>query len=76
MDWGGTVSSVMTLKWDYHKRTSDIYMPGYVTNVLNKFHNDKPKHPQHTPSKYAMPVYGAKTYYAKKDDTPHISSKQ
>ena len=36
-DWGGTVYSGMTLKWDYHKCTCDISMPGYVTNVLNKF---------------------------------------
>jgi hypothetical protein len=27
-DWGGTVYSVITLKWDYCKRTCDISMPG------------------------------------------------
>jgi hypothetical protein len=44
-DWGGTVYSGMKLKWDYQKRTCDIFMPGYVTNVLNKFQHDAPKHP-------------------------------
>jgi hypothetical protein len=34
-DWGGTVYSVITLKWDYEKRTCDIFMPGYVNNVLS-----------------------------------------
>jgi hypothetical protein len=66
----------MTLKWDYKNRTCDIYMPGYVSNVLSKFQHDAPKHPQHTPSRYVMPVYGAKTQYATKDETPPITAKQ
>ena len=63
----------MILKWDYQKRTCDISMQGYVTNVLNKFQQDKPKQPQHTPSKYATPIYGAKEQYAKRDKTPTYS---
>jgi hypothetical protein len=27
-DWGGTVYSGMTLRWDYQKRTCDISTPG------------------------------------------------
>jgi hypothetical protein len=49
-DWGGAVYSGVMLKLDYHKRTCDISMPGYVTNILNKFQHAVPKHPQHTPS--------------------------
>jgi hypothetical protein len=60
-DWGDTVYSGMTLKWDYQKRTWDISMPGYFTNVFNKFQHDAPKHPQHTPSNYVTPIYGTKT---------------
>jgi hypothetical protein len=55
-DWGGTVYSGITLKWDYDKRTCDISMPGYVNNVLNKFQHDNPETPQHMPSKYVTPV--------------------
>jgi hypothetical protein len=44
-DWTATVYSGMTLKWDYVKRTCDISMPGYVSNVLCKFQHDAPKHP-------------------------------
>jgi hypothetical protein len=55
-DWKATVYSGMTLKWDYDKRTCDISMPGYVSNVLSKFQHDSPKHPQHTPSRYVTPV--------------------
>jgi hypothetical protein len=66
-DWGGTVYSGMTLKWDYQQHTCDISMPGYVTNVLNKFQHDAPKHPKHTPFKYVTPIYGDKTQYAARD---------
>jgi hypothetical protein len=75
-DWEGTVYSGMTLKWDYQQRTCDISMSGYVTNVLNKFQHDAPKNPQHTPSKYVTPIYGAKTQYATRDETSLLSANQ
>jgi hypothetical protein len=75
-DLGGTVYSGITLKWEYGKRTCDISMPGYVNNVLNKVQHDNPKTPQHTPSKYVTPVYGAKMQYATQDETPLLSAKQ
>jgi hypothetical protein len=75
-DWAGTVYSCMTLKWDCKHRTCDISMPNYVSNVLSKFQHDAPKHPQHTPSRYVTPVYGAKTQYATKDETPPLTAKQ
>jgi hypothetical protein len=58
---GGTIYSGMTLKWDYQKRTCDISMPGCVANFLNKFQHDNQINPQHTPPKFAIPVYGLKT---------------
>jgi hypothetical protein len=75
-EWVGTVYSGMALKWDYQQRTCDISMPGYVTFFFNKFQHDAPKHPQHTPSKYLTPIYGAKTQYTTRDETPLLSSKQ
>jgi hypothetical protein len=75
-DWTATVYSVMTLKWYYDKRTYDIPMPGYVSNVLSKFQHDSPKHPQHTPSQYVTPVYCAKTQYATTDETPPLTAQQ
>jgi hypothetical protein len=75
-DWEAKVYSGMSLKWDYKNRTCDISMPGYVSNVLRKFQHDAPKHPQHTPSKYVTPVYGAKTQYATKYETPPLTAKQ
>jgi hypothetical protein len=75
-DWTATVYSGMTLKWDYKNRTCKISMPRYVSNVLSKFQHDAPKHPQHTPSRYVTPVYGAKTQYATKDETPPLMAQQ
>jgi hypothetical protein len=74
-DWGGTLYSGMALKWDYQKRTCNISMPYYVTNVLSKFQHDNPKYPQHTPYIYITPVYGAKTQYATRDETPPLTAK-
>jgi hypothetical protein len=75
-DWSKTVYSGMTLKWDYKHRTCDISMPGYVSNVLRKFQHDAPRHPQHTPSRYVTTLYGAKTQYVTKDETPPLTAKQ
>jgi hypothetical protein len=74
--WTATVYSGMILKWDYDKRTCDISMPGYISNIFSKFQHDAPKHPQHTPYRYVMPVYGAKTQYATKDETPPLTAQQ
>jgi hypothetical protein len=71
-----TVYYGMTSKWDYGNRTCDISMPGYVSNVLSKFQHETPKHPQHTPSRYVSPVYGAKTQYATKDETIPLKAQQ
>jgi hypothetical protein len=75
-DWTAMVYSGMTLKWDYKYRTCDISMPDYVSNVLSKFQHDAPKHPQHTPSRYVTPVYGATNQYSTKDETPPLSAQK
>jgi hypothetical protein len=75
-DWSATVYSGMTLKWDNNKHTCDISMPGYVSNVLSKFQHDSPKHLHHTPSRYVTPVFGAKTQYAMRDETPPLTTTQ
>jgi hypothetical protein len=66
----------LTIDWITKNRTCAISMPGYVSNVLSKFQHDAPNHPQHTPSRYVTPVYGAKTQFATKDKTPPLTSTQ
>jgi hypothetical protein len=51
-------------------------MPGYVSNMQIKFQHDSPNHPQHTPSRYVTPIYGAKTQYATKDETLPLTATQ
>jgi hypothetical protein len=75
-DWEGKVYSGITFKWYYKNRTYDISMPGYVANVLSKFKHNTPKHPQHTPSRYDMPVYGSKTQYETQYETTTLTTKQ
>jgi hypothetical protein len=75
-DWTATVYSGVTLKWDYKNRICDISMPGYASKVLSKFQHDAPKHPQHNPSRYIAPVYGAKTQCSTKDETPPLTAQQ
>jgi hypothetical protein len=75
-DWEGAIYSGITLDWDYKKRTCDISMPGYITNVLNTFQHDAPRTPHHTSSKYITPVYGAKMQFATKDNSPPLTAKQ
>jgi hypothetical protein len=45
-------------------------------NVLSKFQHDAPNHPHYTPSRYVTPVYGAKTQYTTKDETPLLTAQQ
>jgi hypothetical protein len=66
-EWEEKVYYDMSFKWYYKNITCDMSMPSYVTNVLSKFQHETPKHPQHTPSRYGMLVYGAKTQYATQD---------
>jgi hypothetical protein len=75
-DWTATVYSGVNLKWDYTKRTCDISMPAYVSSVLSKFQHNAPKHPKYTPSRYVTPVYGDKTQYTTKDETPPLTAQQ
>jgi hypothetical protein len=75
-DWTAKLYSGMTLKWDYDKRTCDISMPGYVSNVLSKSQHDSPKHQHHTLSRYVTPVYSANTQYATKDETCPLTAQQ
>jgi hypothetical protein len=51
-------------------------MPGYITNVLNKFQHDAPRKPQYTPSTYISPVYGAKMQFSTQDNSPPLTAKK
>jgi hypothetical protein len=64
-DLTATVYSGMTLKWDYDKRTCDISMHGYVSNVLIKFQHD-------SPSTHSIPRHGM----SRRSTAPRLSMPQ
>jgi hypothetical protein len=66
-DWEANVYSGMSLKWDYKNRTCEISMPGYVSNVLNKFQHDAPQAPAtHTVQVRHARVWGQNSICNKK----------
>jgi hypothetical protein len=48
-DWTGDLYCRIKLNWDYHARTLDILMPGYIKKLLQKYKHCVPPKPQHFP---------------------------
>jgi hypothetical protein len=56
------------MKWDYVKRTVDLYMPGYANAVLRRFQHTDPVRPQHSPHNHQTINYGAKVQFVEPED--------
>jgi hypothetical protein len=69
VDWEGKLYCGISLAWDYDKRHVDLSMPKYVSAALHRFQHRKPTRQHHAPSRYTPPSYGAKTQYAKIDES-------
>jgi Reverse transcriptase (RNA-dependent DNA polymerase) len=67
-DWKGEIFIGLNLKWDYDNRTIDLSIKGYVQKALQQFKHEKPKRPQHAPSKWTAPQYGAAIQMVKPED--------
>ena len=59
----------MDLDWNYEKGYVDLSMKGYVKKALQRFQHPRPIRPQHSPSKWTPPDYGAKVQLAEPEDT-------
>jgi hypothetical protein len=70
IDWAGGLYFGLTLKWDYVNRIVDLSMPGYILEALHRFQHQMPSRPQHAPSSWTKPTYGANVQYA---DNPDVS---
>jgi hypothetical protein len=68
-DWTGTQYCGLTLNWDYTARTVDLSLPGYIENALIKFQHPAPTRPQHAPSAWTKPNYGAPQQLTDPPDT-------
>ena len=74
IDWKGEHYLGLTLKWNYAQGYVDISMPDYVKHALHEFQHPAPKRPEHSPSKWTAPIYGAKIQYAPPLDDGQILS--
>jgi hypothetical protein len=57
-DWDGQLYCGIQIKWDYHHRTVDLSMPGYIAAMLHKYQHPTNSLPQHAPYKWNEPIYG------------------
>ena len=58
VDWTGQHFCGMHLKWDYHKRTVELSLPGYINKALQRFRHPPPPRPEHSPHPWLPPNYG------------------
>ena len=73
IDWTGSLYCGIALKWDYHNKTVDISMPGYIKKVLQRFQHKCSK-PQHSAYQCAPKQYGKSAQLPlPPDDSPPLS---
>lgn len=69
IDWSGSLYCGLSLQWDYHARTMDMSMPGYIANMLHRFNHDA------TPPQYApFPVRPIQYGVTMQEEVPHDTS--
>lgn len=77
VDWEGKTYCGITLDWDYTQNHVDISMPGYITQVLQKYKHPQTKSPQYSPHPCSTPQYGTKVQTPLPlDQTPLVSSQE
>ena len=57
----------ITIDWDYQKKKVHLSMPGYCSEVQQRFQH-KAQKVQNQPHWHSLPAYGANIQYAKKED--------
>ena len=61
------------LDWKYDKRTLDIFMPGYIVCLLQKYARPTSSKPHHFPYAPAPKKYGGTTQETiPEDESPHL----
>jgi hypothetical protein len=68
-EWDGELYIGITLKWDYHNRTVDLSMPGYIAKALKRFNHPALTRLQHSPHSWTAPDYGSKIQLTDPADT-------
>ena len=77
-DWTGTKYCGLDLVWNYeNQRWVDVAIYGYVKKALQRFGHKPPSRPQHSPSPWTKPQYGAKIQMAKPEDvSPKLNAEE
>jgi hypothetical protein len=75
-DWQGSLFCGFKLTWDYHQRTVDLSMPGYIQQALHKFQHPNPTKPQHSPHQHKEIKYGAQSQLTDPSDDSHYYRKR
>mgnify|MGYP000683145821 FL=1 len=78
-DWKGEKYCGLDLVWSYEddERWVDVSINGYVKKALQRFAHEPPSRPQHSPSQWTKPQYGAKIQMAKPaDESPKLDKEQ
>ena len=57
-DWEGKLYCRITLDWNYIERWVDIYMPGYIKRLRQRYKHIPPKKMQHSPYQAQPNIYG------------------
>ena len=74
-EWDPIFYLGVTLEFDYKERTCKMSMPGYVKQVLIKFHHEFSK-TMHSSFPFSAPVYGKKIQMATLDNTNPMTTIQ
>ena len=67
-DWEGTLYCGITLKWDYIKRTCELFIPGYIRRALQIYQHRAPRKPQHSPHPWTKQQYGVNIQWTEEVD--------
>jgi hypothetical protein len=69
-DWDGTLYCGIKLNCNYHNRTLDVLMPGYIIKQLQKYKHAIPTKPQHCSYTPQPCQFGSDVHYLLPIDTP------
>ena len=76
VDWEGKLFCGITLDWDYQNKHVDLSIPGYIQNVLHKYHHKPSRRKQYSPHPYQNIVYGQKVQKPTRiDNSPKLNDK-
>ncbi|KAL7479185.1 hypothetical protein ACHAW6_004929, partial [Cyclotella cf. meneghiniana] len=76
VDWTGELFCVISLTWNYHGKTIDLSMPGYIDKALKQFQHVPPSQPQHAPYKSSPIQFGNSKQISLSDTTASLTPPQ